>query len=172
MIDLAMPDGSSLIIALFLAGFLLLAAEVFVPGLILGLIGLICLGGSVTLVFLQHGSTAGVIAFFLVSALTLGGFLLWLAIFPRTFIGRRIILQSSQPVDPGAETNRSLIGEEGAALTDLRPAGTARIAGKRVDVTTVGEFLAQGSSVVVVGADGLRVVVRSKDALASVQHPV
>jgi membrane-bound serine protease (ClpP class) len=162
-----MPDGSSLIVALFVAGFLLLAAEVFVPGLVLGFVGLLCLAGSVGLVFVQHGPVAGVIAFFLVSGLTLGGFLLWLSIFPRTFVGRRIILQRSQPIDPGAENNRSLIGEDGTALTALRPAGTARIAGKRVDVTTVGEFLAEGSSLVVVAADGMRVVVRSKEALAS-----
>ena len=161
-----MPDGSSLIIALFVAGFLLLAAEVFVPGLILGLLGLTCLAGCVALVFVQHGLTAGVIAFFVVSALSLGGFLLWLSIFPRTFVGRRIILQTSQPTDPGAEIHRALIGEDGTALTALRPAGTARILGRRVDVTTVGEFLAEGSELVVVAADGIRVVVRSKDRLA------
>jgi membrane-bound ClpP family serine protease len=41
----------------------------------------------------------------------------------------------------------------------------ARIGGKRVDVTAVGEFLEEGSAVIVVAADGLRVAVRRKDGL-------
>ena len=58
-----------------------------------------------------------------------------------------------------------LIGEEGIATTALRPSGTARIAGKRVDVTAVGEFLEEGAAITVVAADGLRVAVRRKDKL-------
>jgi membrane-bound ClpP family serine protease len=44
----------------------------------------------------------------------------------------------------------------------LRPSGTARIAGKRVDVTAVGDFLEQGANLVVIAADGMRVAVRRK----------
>jgi len=50
-------------------------------------------------------------------------------------------------------------------LTPLRPSGSARIGGRRVDVTAIGEFLSQGEEVVVVAADGLRVAVRRKDKL-------
>ena len=44
-------DGPALIITLFVAGFLLLAAEVFLPGMIVGSVGLICLIASVVVVF-------------------------------------------------------------------------------------------------------------------------
>lgn len=160
-----MTDGLPLIIVLFVIGFLLVTAEVFLPGIVLGVLGFLCLGGSVALVFVDYGSTAGFAAAFAVGGMTIAGFLLWLWLFPRTFIGRRIILDSSQPADVAAEANRGLVGSAGTALTPLRPAGTARLAGHRVDVTTHGEFLEEGAEVVVVSTDGMRVVVRRKDGL-------
>lgn len=160
-----MADGAALIIALFVVGFLLIAAEVFLPGLILGSFGLLCLVASVVVVFVYYGPSAGLLAAFVVGGLSIVGFLLWLNLFPRTAVGRRLMLRTQQPPDHTADEHRSLVGESGEALTPLRPSGTARIAGKRVDVTAVGEFLEQGAPVVVVAADGLRIAVRRKDGL-------
>jgi membrane-bound serine protease (ClpP class) len=53
-----------------------------------------------------------------------------------------------------------LVGQEGVAVTDLRPAGTAAFAGERVDVVTEGEFVAQGRPVQVLRSEGYRHVVR------------
>lgn len=162
-----MPDGPSLIIALFVVGFLLIAAEVFVPGLIVGTIGLLCLVASVVMVFLEYGTVPGLLAALGVGTLTVTGFLVWLNIFPRTFVGRGLMLFTRQGPDERAGEHRSLVGETGEALTPLRPSGTARLGGKRVDVTAVGEFLEQGALIEVVAADGLRVAVRRKDRLES-----
>ena len=52
-----------------------------------------------------------------------------------------------------------LVGQEGVALTDLRPAGTARIGAERVDVVTEGEYVSQGAPVRVVRSEGYRHVV-------------
>lgn len=160
-----MPDGPALIIAFVVVGFLLIAAEVFLPGLILGTIGLLFLVASVVLVFVEYGTSYGLLAAFVIGAVTFTGFLVWLSIFPRTFIGRRLLLRTRQPADRTAEEHRTLVGETGEALTPLRPSGTARLGGKRVDVTAVGEFLEQGAAIEVVAADGLRVAVRRKDGL-------
>ncbi len=160
-----MFDGTALIVALFFVGFLLIAAEVFLPGLILGTLGFLCLVASVALVFVHHGASAGLVAAFIVGGLSLTGFLLWLNFFPRTFVGRRLMLRTQQPPDRTAEEHRALVGEIGEALTPLRPSGTARIGGKRVDVTAVGEFLEPGAAVTVIAADGLRIAVRRKDGL-------
>jgi membrane-bound serine protease (ClpP class) len=153
-------DGPALIITLFVVGFLLLAAEVFLPGLIVGTIGLLCLIASVVLVFTEYGASAGVLAGFVVGGLTVAGFVIWLNIFPRTFVGRRIMLLTRQSAGPAAADHQALLGQSGEAITPLRPSGTARIGGKRVDVTAVGDFLEQGASVVVIAADGMRVAVR------------
>ncbi len=160
-----MIEGLPLIIVLFAAGFALIAAEVFLPGAVLGILGFLCLAGSVALVFMHYGVAAGTVAAFAVGGATLAGFLAWLWLFPRTFIGRRIILGRAQPTDVAAGANRDLVGASGTAATPLRPAGTAHIGGRRVDVTTLGEFLEEGANVVVVSTDGMRVVVRRKDGL-------
>ena len=52
-----------------------------------------------------------------------------------------------------------LVGQEGVALTDLRPAGTARIGAERVDVVTEGEYVSQGAPIRVVRSEGYRHVV-------------
>jgi membrane-bound serine protease (ClpP class) len=166
-----MPDGPALIVALFVVGFLLIAAEVFLPGLIVGTIGLLCLVASVVLVFVEYGTVPGLIAALVVGALTATGFLVWLNIFPRTFVGRGLMLRTRQGTGERAGENRTLVGETGEALTPLRPSGTARLAGKRVDVTAVGEFLEAGAAIVVVAADGMRVAVRRKDGLEPAAPP-
>jgi len=158
-----MFDGPELIVVLCIVGFLLIAAEVFVPGLIVGTLGFLCLAASVGLVFYHYGTLAGSVAALVVGTLSITGMIVWLNIFPKTFIGRRIILSRQQP--SLAPVGTALIGESGTALTALRPSGTARIAGKRIDVTAVGDFLEEGASLVVVSADGLRVAVRRKDGL-------
>jgi membrane-bound serine protease (ClpP class) len=155
-------DGLALSITLFVVGFLLLAAEVFLPGLIVGTIGLLCLIASVILVFNDYGASAGVVAGFVVGGLTVAGFLIWLNIFPRTFVGRRIMLFTRQEAGGAAADHQALIGQSGEAITPLRPSGTVRIDGKRVDVTAVGDFIEQGANVVVIAADGMRVAVRQK----------
>jgi membrane-bound serine protease (ClpP class) len=158
-----MTDYTSLMVAFFVAGFVLLAAEVFLPGMILGVLGFMCLLATVALVFVTYGTFAGLIASFVVGGLTLVGFVLWLNLFPKTFIGRRVMLKTPATGESIAAENLSLVGQTGEALTPLRPSGTARIAGRRVDVMAVGDFLDEGVLIEVVSADGLRVAVRRKD---------
>ena len=58
----------------------------------------------------------------------------------------------------------ALVGREGVALSDLRPAGVARIDDLRIDVVTQGEWLSAGDPVVVVSDEGYRRVVRLADS--------
>jgi membrane-bound serine protease (ClpP class) len=59
-----------------------------------------------------------------------------------------------------ATPRHDLVGLDGIAVTDLRPAGTAQIGQERVDVVTEGEYVAQGRAVRVVRSEGYRHVVR------------
>jgi membrane-bound serine protease (ClpP class) len=59
-----------------------------------------------------------------------------------------------------ATARHELVGQDGVALTDLRPAGTARFGSERVDVVTEGEYVPQGSAVRVIRSEGYRHVVR------------
>lgn len=152
----------NLIIVLTLAGFLLLAAEVFVPGAVLGSLGGLCLIGAILVGFIEFGAAVGTLIFCGVGAVVLVGFILWMFAFPHTPIGRRIMLKRT--LEPGASKPKTkpgdLLGQTGEALTTLRPAGTARIGGRKVDVVAQGDFIERGSPVTVIVHEGVRVVVR------------
>ena len=74
------------IVVLIIVGFLMLAAEVFVPGMVLGLLGGVCLAGAITVAFVYYNVVTGSIVFAGVCLLTFTGFVAWLAVFPRTAI--------------------------------------------------------------------------------------
>jgi len=87
-------------------------------------------------------------------------------VLPKPPIGRRLILahpgRSAVQHGTRPEELKSLIGHTGIAVTDLRPAGTARVGDRRIDVVAGGRFLTRGSPLVVVKVDGTRVVVRGR----------
>ncbi len=58
----------------------------------------------------------------------------------------------------------ALLGRQGVALSDLRPAGVARIDGHRIDVVTDGDWLAAGDPVTVISDEGYRRVVERTDS--------
>jgi membrane-bound ClpP family serine protease len=151
------------IVVLIIVGFLLLAAEVFVPGLVLGLLGGLCLSGAVVIAFAYYDAITGSLVFVGVCALTVGGFLGWMAAFPHTAIGRKIMLQKSHRQGIGGKVPPAeLLGAQGRSLTPLRPAGTASIGGRKVDVVAESDFIAIDEPIVVVREEGMRVVVRKK----------
>src|SRR6476620_7382294 len=151
------------IVVLIIVGFLLLAAEVFVPGLVLGLLGGLCLSGAVVIAFAYYDAITGSLVFVGVCALIVGGFLGWMAAFPHTAIGRKIMLQKSHRQGIGGKVPPAeLLGAQGRSLTPLRPAGTASIGGRKVDVVAESDFIASDEPIVVVREEGMRVVVRKK----------
>ncbi len=146
------------IIVLTVIGFLMIAAEVFVPGYVLGSLGFLCLAGVVVLCYMAFGPLIGTLAFAGILVLTTCAFLLWLRYFPLTPIGKRFILR--QPDTSGNPAPESLVGQDGIAITPLRPAGTARIGDRRLDVVADAAFVDAGTPVTVVLHEGLRIVVR------------
>jgi membrane-bound serine protease (ClpP class) len=53
-----------------------------------------------------------------------------------------------------------IVGKTGEALTTLRPAGKAMIAGVRLDVVSTGDYIEKGTAILVSAVDGNRIVVR------------
>ncbi len=154
---------------LFMLGIALIALEIFViPGFgIAGILGIVLMLGSVFFVFdgAYNLSTAVLwlsISVILTSALTiLAAFLL-----PETRLFQRFALSTVMDTDMGyhsasAEDFQAYLGQSGTALTPLRPSGTARIADRRVDVVTVGDFIPQHSNVRVVEVEGSKVFVEA-----------
>ena len=61
--------------------------------------------------------------------------------------------------------SENYLGQTGTALTPLRPAGTARIGNKRLDVLTVGDFIARETPIKVVDVEGTKILVEAVDAM-------
>lgn len=151
--------GIEWIIVLGVAGFLLLAAEVFVPGMVLGILGSLCLVGSVVVAYLKHGAFVGAITLVVVLVGSTVGFFVWMALFPRTSIGRKLIL-ASEPAPADKSRADGLLGQIGEALTPLRPAGTILLGGRKLDVISEGELVEAGDAVEIIRHEGLRTIVR------------
>ena len=150
-------------VLLCLIGIVAILAEFFIPAA--GLIGIGGLGSivaGIVLVFREYGPLAG-FAFLAANAIVVPGmiFFYWKH-FPKSFMGRRLILGSASPPAAGSSAGAHIQGgEAGTALTPLRPAGTARFGDEQLSVVTDGEFLPRGSLLRVVKIEGARIIVES-----------
>ena len=84
---------------------------------------------------------------------------------PKTRFGKAMILSGPTMQTSAAAADASLNGlvhKTGVTLSPLRPAGFARIEGKKIDVVTRGEMLEANCPIVVIEVAGNRVVVASR----------
>ncbi len=149
--------GSELwVVLLFALGLSLIVAEIFLVGVVLGLIGLLCMLASIYFGFEKSsglGWTLVVIAAASVPVLAI----VWVKV-----INRVLAMKFTQAGYTSAQMQyKDLVGQEGVALTSLRPAGMARFGEKKVDVVSEGEVIDPDSRVRVVEVKGNRVVVRA-----------
>ena len=149
----------TLAVVLLFGGAVLLALEILViPGFgLFGVTGLVVIVVGLGIVMAAPG-ISGTIAF--VTAL----FLVVVGIFAILFFIRRrkpsdLILEERLSGSAAQDFNQ-LLGTTGVALTPLRPAGTAQLAGKRWAVVTEGEYVASGTDVIVIQVEGQRILVK------------
>jgi membrane-bound serine protease (ClpP class) len=151
-------------------GLIALAVEVFVlPGFgVAGFLGLGAIAAAMVLALMGAAPTTVEVvqAFAILGAsllITAAVVYAWLRHIPNSNRFGGLFLRSGMAQAEGyisAAPRADLVGKEGVAVTDLRPAGTAAIAGERVDVVTEGEYVSQGSAVRVLRSEGYRHVVR------------
>jgi membrane-bound serine protease (ClpP class) len=163
-------------LGLFLLGAGLLGVEIFVlPGFgVAGVLGIVLMLVALVMALVEAprmpfdvywslgdllSAMARVMGVVIVTALLGLGIGRWA---PRTGLGRRLLLaQQSAPGHslPDAAAP-SLVGREGVADTNLRPAGKAVLDGRRYDVVTQGEYIERGAAIRIVAVEGTRIVVR------------
>jgi membrane-bound serine protease (ClpP class) len=100
--------------------------------------------------------------------LAIGGGLVLMRALPHLPYGRRFVLNENMNGDLGYATapasDRSWLGRTGTAVSPLRPAGIAEIAGTRLDVVSDGGFIEALADIEVTRVDGNRIVVRQRHA--------
>ena len=151
-------------------GLIALAVEVFVlPGFgLAGFLGLAAVATAIVLALVGAAPTGGDVAqaFAILGAslvITVAVVYAWLRHVPNSSRWGGLFLKSGMPQSEGyisGALRADLVGQDGVAVTDLRPAGTAAFAGERVDVVTEGEYVSEGSPVRVLRSEGYRHVVR------------
>lgn len=161
--DRSGEDGSvGLVLLLGLIGLLLIFLEVlFVSMGALGIAAAGCLLGSIFLAF-QESLSFGVSVTVFEAIAAPVVFSLAFKILPKTPFGKHLIL-TGPPTEGTAgaadQTLDSLQGKAGTTISPLRPAGFARIEGRKVDVVTRGEMIDDGVDIVVLEVSANRVVV-------------
>lgn len=147
---------------LFILGIVLIVLELFVPGGILGIIGL---GAVITSFFLATDDVMqmGMSLLFALTVTIIVMVIIFKVFGKRIRVFDRIVLRDSTSTEQGYISNISridLVGQKGKTLTTLRPSGTAIINNERIDVVTEGTYIDANKDITVVKAEGSRIVVR------------
>lgn len=161
-------------IVIFIIGVILLLVEIFViPGFgITGILGIILMIAALFFGLITDIdiATTNAISFaiiqlaatFVATAIVI--YFIW-KLLPKSQTFNKLILNENLPAKSGyaAKPNyEKLIGENGKALTDLRPAGSAIINNERIDVITEGDYIERGNEIVVKKVEGSKIVVVKK----------
>ncbi len=165
-------------IVLIALGLILLVVEVFVtPGFgVAGISGLLVMALGLLLALLgldlrfalETGEVwTALLRVFASFGATVLAFAVFLYFAPESRFASRLVLKEKvrgtvvrEGGDGGPEAGDELLGQEGVAVGDLRPAGIVRIGDRRVDVVTEGDYVDAGATVRVIEVRGNRVVVR------------
>ncbi|MFC1461824.1 NfeD family protein [Verrucomicrobiota bacterium] len=146
---------------LLAAGLFMICLEIFLPGGVIGLMGVLSLAGAVIIAFMAFGPLTGM--YIAVSIIIVLGIsmVLWIKYFPKTSVGKSMTL-SKDGKDFKSSDNafRELVGKEAETLTELRPAGIVQIDSSKYDVVTEGNLVDKGKTVRVIKVEGNRIVVR------------
>jgi len=149
-------------IAVFLAGVLMIIVEILLPtvGLLAGL-GVAAMLYSIVLAL--GGDIGALAALGIALIISVAAFMLIVSRLPSSKLWNKMVLRTSSREEAGyvsAAQQSELVGKTGEVLTELRPAGTARIDGRPVDVISEGAYIQKGKQIVVLSVNGSRVVVR------------
>ncbi len=145
-------------LGLFAVGVVLILAEFFLPGMVLGILGVVAFVASTWVGCYYYPEYA----FFIILGEFIGAVfvvLLGMYLLPKTRAGKRLVLSSNQEGFTANTADASLLGQTGVAVTMLRPAGVVRVGEQRLDAVSSGDVIDAGAPVRVIEASGLRVVV-------------
>ena len=150
----------SLIVGLFILGVALIAIEVFVPGGIIGIFGILSIIGGVVVSYSEYGVTGVWISGSVASLLLIGVLLLEFLVLPKTKLGRRLFLRKAvEGTSAPSIADDDDIGKECVTLTPLSPTGTVLLDGKKVEAASRSGFIPKDETMKVVGKDSFRILV-------------
>lgn len=152
------------IITLIAIALLLYFFEIFVPGGILFVLGVVLMLAATGLGFRDYGASGAAIVFLVCAGLSVLMVFLELKYLPHLPGARKLYLASrieGGSLKPQAES-ATLVGQSGRTLTTLAPTGTVAIDGRSYEAFSQSGMLQEGTPVEVVSVDPFRIIVRKK----------
>ena len=153
---------SIFILLIFIGGIALIGLEMFIPGGIVGTVGVVTLVYAIIYV----NKSTYYIAFILIISLILAVILYYVnrnVFHKKLMFLDRLVLNDSISTEDGyvaSESRVELLGRKLIAYTDLRPAGVAILDNEKLDVVTDGDFIEKGNKIEVIRVEGMRIVVK------------
>lgn len=146
---------------LLLLGLLLVLLEFFLPGAIMGIAGAGLIIASTVLYWMEN--PAGLQLFLFVCLAAAGivavfKFAIWYI--PRTAKNESIYLNKDQEGYQASGYDKSAIGKEGIALSDLKPGGYILIEGQKHQALSVSGYITKGTQVKVISGEGESLIVQ------------
>lgn len=138
--------------------------EIFMPGIVFGALGSLCLVGGVIISYALYGVSVGNLILLAMLLIVTASILLEITILPKTRYARMIVTKADLVESKSADSLEALLGRIGKSLTPLRPSGAAQFDRERVDVMAETGLIESGCSVKVVRVEGNRVVVRKLES--------
>ena len=150
----------SSIIIFGIIGILCVGMEVFLPGGVLGLIGAVLMLASVYFAYKAYSVLGGAVALAALGIITFVLFKSAMKLAPKTSFGKALFLQDTKKGESVSDgESRRLIGMDAVVVSNLRPAGIVKIAGKRYNAITQGSFIEKRAIVRVISCKNSQLTV-------------
>ena len=153
----------NLYITLLISGCILIGAEIFIPGGILGIIGAVVWLIAAGVGWHQFDAPWNSLSAFGLLLLLLLTFIGWMRFFPKSRMGRGLILDENLGDSHSSSSPQISIGTRGTTLTALRPSGIAVFDGKRIDVISLSDWIEAETPIQVISLQHAKVVVKACD---------
>jgi membrane-bound serine protease (ClpP class) len=144
-------------------GYLLIYAEFFLPGGLMGAVGGILLLVAIGVYAVESDGLLSIVAFTVGAGVGLAvviRFALWRI--RRAAPEHSVFLHSHQEGFVAASYDESLLEKEGSAATDLKPSGYIKVDGRRYQALSLSGYVKQGTEILVAGGKGAFLTVKPK----------
>ncbi|MCL2703288.1 MAG: hypothetical protein FWE91_06760 [Defluviitaleaceae bacterium] len=149
-----------LVVALLVAGIILLIVETFFPGFgVFGILGIVALVAAAVLliIFVPYGIYFALLELVLVA----GGIFTFVKLASKRGILKKLIMDEALSEDSGGMVDLSKYeGKTGVAVTPMRPIGTVDFGGVSVEAYSTGAYINSGDRVIVTGSQENKLFVR------------
>ncbi len=151
-----------LVLLPLLIGIALLVIEIFLPGFgVPGICGLILEGIAIYFTATRHGASAALILTAIVLVVTSLTIFITFRSATKGKLSKTTLILNETEQAVAASLPELNPGDEGTAVTPLRPSGTVVFGEHRLDAMTEGDFIQKDQKVRILRIEGTRIIVRS-----------